>query len=86
MEVAKLYRETKLQVEELNRVLTEAKKSLSSYMEDEGDLVTPFLTCTMSPGRKNVDYKRLLSDLELGEDELAKYTKISKPSMTVRLA
>jgi DNA polymerase III epsilon subunit-like protein len=86
MEIAKLYRESKLKIEELNKVLTEAKKSLSTFMEDEDELVTPYLTCSMSPGRKTVDYKRLLSDLELGEDELAKYTKISKPSMTVRLA
>lgn len=86
VEAARLYRETKLEMERLQGILDACKKSILDSMDEEQEsLETPFLTVTTSPGRRNVDYKKLLADLELPDAEIEPYIKVSKPTKTIRL-
>lgn len=82
---AKEYREIKLQIEDLEKQLKALKEPLLEAVEDGGSLETPYLTIKSTPGRKNVDYKKLIADIGLDANEIVPYTKTSKPSKTIRL-
>lgn len=84
-DMAKMYREKKLAIEALNNDLKTLKEGLLDAMGDEAEMVTPFLTIKTSPGRKTIDYKKLIGDLGLNEDEIVPYTKTGKESKVIRL-
>jgi len=87
VELSSLYRDVKLQIEDLEKELNEIKKSLLEKTDGQNKVETPYLSITTQAGRNTIDFKAIVAEKGLDKDlELLKrFTKTSKPSRVIRL-
>lgn len=88
VELAKQYRNIKLEIEDREKKLTQLKKRLLDETDGEERVDTPYLTIVTQAGRTTVDYKSIVQTKGLDQDLelLSKFTKTSKPVRAIRLA
>lgn len=85
--LSSLYRDVKLQIEDLEKELDNIKKSLLEKTDGQDKVETPYLSITTQAGRNTIDFKAIVAEKGLDKDlELLKrFTKTSKPSRVIRL-
>ena len=88
IEKARLYKSLKTQIADLENQLEVLRAELLTSEEvsnSNGEVTTPYLKIEPTLGRKRIDYKRLVDDLNLNELEKSNYTVTGEPGFSIRV-